>query len=98
MITEIAQIEVGPGDEEAFEKAVARAVPHFLAAEGCHGVRLARSEEFPQRYRLLVEWETVEHHTVTFRGSEGFARWRELAGPYFAIPPVVEHVRDVLPA
>ncbi|AXB48216.1 antibiotic biosynthesis monooxygenase family protein [Amycolatopsis albispora] len=97
MVTEIALIEVHPGQEADFEKAVATAVPLFEAAEGCHGVRLRRSVEFPQRYRLLVEWETVEHHTVTFRGSAAFARWRELAGPFFAAPPQVEHVHDVLP-
>ncbi|GAA1863975.1 antibiotic biosynthesis monooxygenase [Pseudonocardia ailaonensis] len=97
MITEMAQIEIREGEAEAFEAAVARAVPIFLAADGCHDIRLVRSEELPTRYRLLVEWETVEHHTETFRGSEGFARWRELAGGFFVQAPQVEHVRDVLP-
>ncbi|MFK0120359.1 antibiotic biosynthesis monooxygenase family protein [Streptomyces sp. NPDC090994] len=96
MITEIAQIEVEPGHEEQFEEAVAQARPHFLAADGCHGVDLHRSVEHPSRYRLMVRWETVEHHTVTFRSSEGFARWRALAGPHFAAPPQVEHVHSVL--
>lgn len=44
----------------------------------------------------MVRWETVEHHTVTFRDSEGFAKWRALAGPHFAAPPQVEHVHSVL--
>ncbi|MEW2556001.1 antibiotic biosynthesis monooxygenase family protein [Streptomyces zhihengii] len=96
MITEIAQIEIDPGREKEFEEAVARALPLFLGAEGCHGVDLHRSVENPSRYRLMVRWETVEHHTVAFRGSEGFARWRALAGPYFAAPPQVEHVHSVL--
>ncbi|MEU4896006.1 antibiotic biosynthesis monooxygenase family protein [Streptomyces sp. NPDC044780] len=96
MITEIAQIEVRPGSEEEFEKAVTEALPLFLAADGCDGVDLHRGVEQPSRYRLMVRWETVEHHTVTFRESEGFARWRALAGPYFAAPPQVEHVYSVL--
>ncbi|MFF5161519.1 antibiotic biosynthesis monooxygenase family protein [Streptomyces sp. NPDC000348] len=96
MITEIAQIEIRPGQEQEFEEAVAKALPHFLAADGCDGVDLHRSLEHPSRYRLMVRWETVEHHTVTFRASEGFARWRALAGPYFAAPPQVEHVHSVL--
>ncbi|MDI2027691.1 antibiotic biosynthesis monooxygenase [Saccharopolyspora sp. TS4A08] len=96
MITEIAHIRI-TGHDEAFEAAVAEAVPLFLAADGCHGVRLVRSAEDPLLYRLLVEWETVEHHTVTFRSSDAYARWRELASPHFAEPPAVEHVRDVLP-
>jgi quinol monooxygenase YgiN len=96
MITEIAQIEVRPGSEEEFEKAVAEALPIFLAADGCDGVDLTRSVEEPSRYRLMVRWETVEHHTVTFRESAGFTRWRALAGPYFAAAPQVEHVYSVL--
>ncbi|MER6987694.1 antibiotic biosynthesis monooxygenase [Saccharopolyspora hirsuta] len=97
MITEIAHIRINTGSGAAFEAAVAEAVPVFLAAEGCHGVRLVRSVEDPLLYRLLVEWETVEHHTVTFRASAGFARWRELASPHFAEPPAVEHLVDALP-
>ncbi|MGW8989019.1 antibiotic biosynthesis monooxygenase family protein [Streptomyces zhihengii] len=96
MITEIAQIEIHPGQEHDFEEAVAQARPSFLAADGCHGVDLHRSIEHPSRYRLVVRWDTVEHHTAGFRNSEGFARWRDLAGPYFAAPPQVEHVHSVL--
>ncbi|CAL9318336.1 antibiotic biosynthesis monooxygenase [Streptomyces sp. DH-12] len=96
MITEIAQIEIHPGQEQQFEEAVAKALPYFLAADGCDGVDLHRSVEHPSRYRLMVRWETVEHHTVTFRASEGFAKWRTLAGPHFATPPQVEHVHSVL--
>jgi hypothetical protein len=43
----------------------------------------------------LVKWETLENHTVDFRGSENFAEWRALVGPYFASPPEVEHTNKV---
>jgi len=92
MIHEIAEIEVTPGSEGDFEAAVAAAGPVFLAAQGCHGLRLERCIEVPARYRLVVAWDTVEDHTEVFRQSDGFKRWRELAGPYFASPPRVEHV------
>lgn len=67
-----------------------------LAAESCHGVELHRVVEHPRRCRLVVRWESVEHHTVTFRASDGFHRWRALAGPHFAAPPEVEHTCTVL--
>jgi quinol monooxygenase YgiN len=98
MVWELADIEVQPGTEEKFEAAVAEAKPLFLAAEGCHGMQLRRSVEHPSRYRLVVEWETVEHHTVGFRESPAFLRWRELTGPYFAQLPVVAHWHQVLEA
>jgi quinol monooxygenase YgiN len=96
VITEVARIDVRPGGEEAFEQAVAQALHVFLEAPGCHGVELHRVVEHPRRYRLVVRWESVEHHTVTFRASDGFRRWRALAGPHFAAPPEVEHTRAVL--
>jgi len=91
MITEIAEIEVVPGHEYAFEIAVGKARLLFDAAPGCRGMELHRSIETPLRYRLLVRWDSIEAHTVDFRGSPAFQRWRELAGPHFAAPPVVEH-------
>lgn len=96
MITEIARIEVTPGSEAAFEAAVVEVAPLLEAAKGCHGFQLQRGIERPSHYLLLVLWDSVEDHIVTFRGSPGFARWRELVGPYFAATPDVEHVRAVI--
>jgi quinol monooxygenase YgiN len=91
MITEIANITIDPAQAAAFEAAVAKAAPHFRAAEGCHAMRLERVVEDPAQYRLVVSWDSVEAHMVTFRNSPGFALWRELAGPFFVSPPHVEH-------
>jgi heme-degrading monooxygenase HmoA len=76
MITEIAQIDVKPGMEAEFEAACAKARPLFMRAKGAKGIELHKSIEKPQRYRLLAKWETLENHTVDFRGSEDFTAWR----------------------
>jgi len=96
MILEIAQIDVKPGLEQEFEAAVKKAAPLFKRAKGCKGLSLQRSIEKPARYRLFVQWETVENHTVDFRGSADFQEWRKLAGHCFATPPEVEHVREAV--
>jgi heme-degrading monooxygenase HmoA len=96
MITEIAQIDVKPGSEKDFEAAVARARPLFLRAKGGKGFELHKSIEKPSRYRLMAQWDTLENHTVDFRGSEDFTAWRALVGQYFAAPPEVEHTETVL--
>ena len=96
MITEIAQIDVKPGSEKDFEAAVAKARPLFLRAKGGKGFELHKSIEKPSRYRLMAKWETLENHTVDFRGSEDFTAWRGLVGQYFASPPEVEHTETVL--
>lgn len=96
MITEIAQIEIKAGSEADFEAAVAKARDAFGRSKGFHGFELHRSIEKPQRYRLMAKWETVEAHTVDFRGSENFAEWRGLVGGFFASPPEVEHTETVM--
>ncbi len=96
MITEIAQIDIKPGSEADFEAAVATAGAAFGRSKGFHGFELHRSIEKPQRYRLMVKWETLENHTVDFRGSENFTEWRGLVSDYFAAPPEVEHTNTVV--
>jgi heme-degrading monooxygenase HmoA len=94
MVLEIAQIDVKPGMEAEFESGVRKAAPLFKRAKGCSGMTLQRSHEKPQRYRLFVEWGTLENHTVDFRESADFQEWRKLVGHCFAAPPDVEHVTE----
>ncbi|MFT3955812.1 MAG: antibiotic biosynthesis monooxygenase [Piscinibacter sp.] len=96
MIYEIAHIEVKDGFEATFQQGVAAAAPLFRRAKGCHGLSLQRGIERPTQYRLVVQWETVEDHTVGFRGSEDFQEWRRLVAHCFAQAPQVEHVETVL--
>ena len=96
MVLEIAQIDVKPGLEAEFEAAVGKAAPLFKRAKGCSGMELQRSIEKPGRYRLFVKWQTVENHTVDFRGSADFQEWRKHVAHCFASPPEVEHVNQVL--
>lgn len=95
MITEIAALRIDPARAGEFEAAVAAAKEHFRTAKGCHGMSLERVIEMPGVYNLRVLWETVEAHTVDFRGSENFQKWRALAGPFFLEPPVVVHSETV---
>jgi heme-degrading monooxygenase HmoA len=91
MITEIAEFTVQAGSEDMFESGVAAAVPLFRRARGCRTMRLERSIEQPESYRLVIEWDTLEDHEVHFRGSPDFQEWRKLVGGYFAAPPRVFH-------
>jgi heme-degrading monooxygenase HmoA len=96
MILEIAQIDVKPGMESEIEAGVKKAGAVFKRAKGCKSMTLQRSHEQPSRYRLFVQWETLENHTKDFRESADFAEWRKLVGHCFAAPPQVEHVTEVV--
>ena len=96
MVTEIAQIDVKPGMESEFEAGVGKARAVFGRARGFKSLALHRSIEKPQRYRLMIQWETLENHTVDFRGSDNWKAWRELVSHCFAGTPEVEHTNTVV--
>lgn len=99
MILELADLLIHSGQNEAFEEALARGIREVIAlAPGFCQFQVERGIENPQRYLLQIHWQTLEDHTVGFRGSEAFTRWRAIVGPFFARPPVVEHFERFLPA
>ena len=92
MILELADIRIAPGQQAAFDKAIQRGIDTVIAkAAGFRGFEVRKGIESPERYVLMIHWETLENHTVDFRGGPLFAQWRAIVGPFFAQPPVVEH-------
>lgn len=91
MVLEMAHIEILAGQNEAFEARVKEALPLFARAKGCGGAQLHRVVEFDTRYVLMVQWQAIEDHMVSFRESNDFQTWRGLVGPFFAKPPEVVH-------
>ena len=96
MILEHALITVRPDSHREFEIALTKARQVISTAEGFGSLRLLRGIESPDRYLLLVEWTTLEAHTVGFRGSGAFAEWRSHIGPYFESQPEVDHYDPVV--
>ena len=91
MVIENAVITIDPARAAEFEAAVAAATPIFRAAEGCRGMALQRIVEEDGRYRLLVTWETIEHHKTIFWNSPGFQHWRSLAAQFYDETPLLEY-------
>jgi heme-degrading monooxygenase HmoA len=92
MILEVADIRIQPGRQAAFDEAIKRGVESAIApSKGFCGYKINKGIESPERYLLMIFWETLENHTVDFRQSEAFAAWRAIVGPFFAQPPQVEH-------
>lgn len=95
MVLEIADFTVLPGTEEEFADAVREGLRYVSDTPGYRSARLTRSVETPSRLVLLIEWDSVEAHTVGFRESENFGRWRALISPFFDGTPHVEHFDDL---
>lgn len=92
MILELADIRIHPGQQAAFEEAVQRGLATVIGrAKGFRGFKLNKGVESPERFVMMIFWETLEDHTVAFRQGPLFAEWRAIVGPFFAGPPTVEH-------
>lgn len=92
MILELADIRIRPGENAAFETAIAHGLHSVIRhAPGYVRHTVHRGVESSERYVLQIVWQTLEDHTVGFRQSQAFTDWRAIVGPFFAAPPVVEH-------
>jgi heme-degrading monooxygenase HmoA len=92
MILEIADIRVHLGKHEAFKVAVEHGLSTVLSkAKGFQRYEVQHCLETPERFVLLITWDTLEDHTVGFRTSSAFAQWRSIIGEFLASPPHVEH-------
>ena len=92
MILEVVDILIQPGRQAEFDAAIVGGIRNVIAkAKGFCDYSLRQGIESPERYLLLIQWQTLEDHTVGFRESPAFAEWRAIVGPFFARPPQVEH-------
>ncbi|WP_019139786.1 antibiotic biosynthesis monooxygenase family protein [Noviherbaspirillum massiliense] len=92
MILELADIRIQPGKQAEFDEAIQRGIAQVISkSKGFKGFKVNKGIESPERYVLMIYWDTLENHTVDFRQSPAFQEWRAIVGPHFAVPPVVEH-------
>lgn len=47
------------------------------------------------KYLLLVKWESLEDHTVGFRESNEYQKWKKLSHHFYYPFPIVEHFENV---
>jgi heme-degrading monooxygenase HmoA len=95
MILEVAMLDVIPSQTRAFERAFAEAQSIISAMPGFVSLELQRCLERANRYVLLVRWRTLEDHTVGFRQSPDYQRWRALLHHFYDPFPEVLHFEAV---
>ncbi len=91
MILEVAILDVRTGLEHQFEVAFAEASRIIASMPGYQSHQLKQCLENPGRYLLLVDWDTLEAHTIGFRGSPEYQRWKQLLHHFYDPFPIVEH-------
>lgn len=96
MILEVAILDVKPALTTEFEATFKTASSIIASMPGYISHELQRCVEMANRYILLVNWETLENHTVGFRRSPEYQEWRSLLHHFYDPFPVVEHYEKVV--
>jgi heme-degrading monooxygenase HmoA len=96
MILEVAVLNVRDGECEAFEAAFREASPIIASMPGYLSHEIRRCIETSNRYILLVHWRQLEDHTIGFRKSAEYQRWRVLLHRFYDPFPTVEHYDEPL--
>jgi heme-degrading monooxygenase HmoA len=91
VIVEHAILQIKQGQAAAFEGAMRKALPLISATPGFIGIEVRPCIETPDRYLLLVRWQTLEAHTQGFRGSARYRQWKALLHHFYDPFPLVEH-------
>lgn len=98
MILEHAVLDVREGSGAEYEATFARAKSIIAGSPGFQSLKLERCLEQPDRYVLLVEWDSVEAHEVGFRESPAYEEWRGLLHHFYPSRPTVQHFETALEA
>jgi heme-degrading monooxygenase HmoA len=95
MILEIAMLHIRPGQTGEFERNFTLASRIISSIPGYVNHSLKRCIEDEHKYVLLVNWDSLESHTKTFRNSPEYLEWKRLLHHFYDPFPVVEHFEDV---
>jgi heme-degrading monooxygenase HmoA len=92
MIYEFALLPVHPEYVDGFRRAFAEVEPLLSRAKGYQGHLLAQGIETPQRFNLIVRWQSLEDHTPGFEASEDHRLFMMGIQEYLSDEPTVYHV------
>ena len=91
MILEAAILNIKAGQGKAFETALREALPLIEATPGFLGIEVRPCVEKSDQYLLLVSWEALEDHTIGFRESDRYPKWRAALHHFYDPFPTVLH-------
>jgi len=95
VILEVAILDIKSGEENNFEAAFSEAQLIISGIPGYISHQLKKCIEKPNQYILLVNWETLEDHTVGFRESLDYQNWKKLLHHFYDPFPVVSHYKSI---
>ena len=93
---EVVPVMVKRGTEDDFEAVFRSNVALLADAKGCLDVKLLRAVDKQSTFLILIQWESVKHHTEVFTKSAAYAKLSSATAPFFAAPPEFFHAATVI--
>lgn len=95
MILEAVILNIKSNLESEFELAFQQASSIIASMDGYLSHKLHRCIEVKGKYLLLVRWDSLEAHTIGFRNSLQYQKWKQLLHHFYDPFPTVEHFEEV---
>ncbi len=95
MILEVAILTIKQGQEKDFERTFEKAQKIISSMKGYDSHQLQKCLENTNQYILLVNWQTLEAHTIDFRESKEYQGWRLLLHHFYEPCPTIEHYQII---
>lgn len=90
-VLEMAVLDVKENQADDFVAAFKQAQSIISSMQGYIHHSLSKCLERESRYLLLVNWQTLEDHTIGFRESSEYQKWKSLLHDFYDPFPSVEH-------
>lgn len=96
MILEVAVLQIIESKSNEFEINFKKASEIISKRKGYIKHELHKNISNKNNYILLVQWESLEDHTIGFRGSEEYQEWKNLLHHFYDPFPEVEHYERIV--
>lgn len=91
MILETAVLDIKEESIEELKGVLEDAKTVISKSKGFVSIQFVQCIETPTKFIAFIQWETLEDHTIGFRESELFVKWRAILSPYFNSAPFADH-------
>lgn len=91
MTTELIRYRIEGGQEEAFLQAYRAAGTFLERSSDCLSYDVLRGVEEPDRFVVVIRWQSVERHLEGFRKSADFPAFFAAVKPFFAAVEEMKH-------
>ena len=95
MILEAIVLNIKQNEAQNFEAAFKEASPILKLHKGYINHSLHRCIEVQNQYILQIQWETLDDHTIGFRQSPHFSKWKALLHHFYDPTPTVLHYEPI---